>query len=339
MDKILSVSIAAYNAAYCVSKCIDSFIKSKYIDDIELLVVDDGSTDNIKEVMAPYLENYANSIRLISKKNGGHGSTINTSIVNCTGKYYKIVDADDWVETDNLDKLIEYLKISDVDLVLNPYYKVNPQNEKKLNVALSTNMDFHSKRMEDISKDVFLAMHSMTIKSDVVKKVGPIIDENCFYVDTEYVVFSIEYINTVSSFSYPIYDYLVGTSNQSMNKANLEKRRNQQLRVVERLIEFFNRTENTVSEEKRYLLKKEVLCSICAHYIILLGIDAKKIVSEMKEYDAWVKKQSLELYRDTIGYGEEIHSGYIKLIGIFRKMNFKGYVFIVNILMKLNVVK
>ena len=339
MGKILSVSIAAYNATCCINKCIDSFIKSKYINDIELLVVDDGSTDNIKEVMTPYLERYGDSIRLISKENGGHGSTINTSIVNCTGKYYKVVDADDWVETDNLDKLIEYLKISDVDLVLNPYYEVNPQNEKKLSVALSTNMDFFDKRIEDISKDVFLAMHSMTIKSDVVKKVGPIIDEKCFYVDTEYVVFSIEYINTVSSFSYPIYDYLVGTSNQSMNKANLEKRRNQQLRVVERLTEFFNRIEKTVSKEKRYLLKKEVLCSICAHYIILLGINPKKIVSEMKEYDSWVKCQSLELYKDTIEYGKEIHSGYIKLIGILRNIDFKGYVSIVNILMKLNIVK
>lgn len=336
MEKILSVSIASYNSAYCINKCIDSFVMSKYIEDIELLVVDDGSTDNIKEVMAPYIEKYANSIRLISKENGGHGSTINTSIVNCTGKYYKVVDADDWVETDNLDKLIEYLKTSEVDLVLNPYYIVNPQNEKKL---MSTNMDFLDKRIEEISMNEFLVMHSMTIKSDVVKKVGPIIDENCFYVDTEYVVFSTRYINTVSSFSYPIYDYLLGTSNQSMNKANLEKRRNQHLRVVERLIEFFNKVENTVSNEKRYLLKKEVLRAICAHYIVLLCINPKKIVIEMKEYDASVKEKSLELYKDTIKRGKEDNSGYIKLIGILRKMNFKGYIFIVSTLMKLNVVK
>ena len=341
MEKVLSVSIAAYNAAYCINKCIDSFIQSKYINELELLVIDDGSNDNIKEVMAPYIEKYGNSIKLISKKNGGHGSTINKSIVKCTGKYYKVVDADDWVETDNLDKLIEYLKTSEVDLVLNPYYEVNPQNEKKLISSFvdEKNEYFENRSIEEVGDSIFLAMHAMTIKSEILKKVGAIIDENCFYVDTEYTIFPIEYINTVSSFSYSIYDYLLGTTNQSMNKKNLEKRRNQHLKVVKRLVDYFVNNESKLSSQKRNIIKKRILSIICTHYIILLGIQPKLVVSELKEYDIWLCGQSLELYKDTIKYGKDTKSGYIKLIGVLRKFRFTGYTSTVLTLMKLNIIK
>lgn len=101
--KILTVSIAAYNADWCLKKCLDSFIASKYLDLLDIIVVNDGSKDNTAAIASEYVKKFSASIRLINKENGGHGSTINTSIDNAMGKYFKIVDSDDWVDTEALD--------------------------------------------------------------------------------------------------------------------------------------------------------------------------------------------------------------------------------------------
>lgn len=91
------------------------FLTSKYLDDIELLVINDGSTDKTAEIVSQYQEKFPNSIKLVNKENGGYGSTINTSLQIATGKYYKTIDGDDWVHADELDCLIECLRKTSLD--------------------------------------------------------------------------------------------------------------------------------------------------------------------------------------------------------------------------------
>lgn len=89
--KILSVSIAAYNAENDIARCLDSFLNSGVEDQLELIVVNDGSTDNTSSIVAEYQGKYPDIVHLVNKENGGHGSTINTSIQIARGEYYKIV--------------------------------------------------------------------------------------------------------------------------------------------------------------------------------------------------------------------------------------------------------
>ena len=104
--KLLSISIASYNAASTLEKCLNSMVSSRYLDDLEILVINDGSTDETLVIGNEFQSKYPSSVIVVDKINGGHGSTINTSISLATGKYYKTVDADDWVETENLDLLV-----------------------------------------------------------------------------------------------------------------------------------------------------------------------------------------------------------------------------------------
>ena len=92
MMKALTVSIAAYNVSGVIEKCLFSFSECKRLNEIEIIVVDDGSQDDTAAIVKEYARRYPGSIRLVSKKNGGHGSTINTSLVQATGKYFKVVD-------------------------------------------------------------------------------------------------------------------------------------------------------------------------------------------------------------------------------------------------------
>ena len=132
MDKVLSVSVAAYNAEKYIEKCLDSFCVPEVVGNIEVLIVNDGSIhrQNSRNICR-MVSRYPDTFILINKENGVHGSTINTSIQKATGKYYKIVDADDWIERDGLIQLVKALKKYDVGAVLSPYYFVDVKSGKK----------------------------------------------------------------------------------------------------------------------------------------------------------------------------------------------------------------
>ena len=109
-NKILTISVAAYNLENMIKENLDSFICCKEKENIEVIVTDDGSKDNTSKIVEEYEKKYPGIIKLVKQKNQGAGSTVNSGIKNAKGKYFKMIDGDDWVEPENLDKLINYLK-------------------------------------------------------------------------------------------------------------------------------------------------------------------------------------------------------------------------------------
>ena len=77
MEKTLSISIASYNVEEYLEECLESFVNSRVMDDLEILVIDDGSSDSSPEIAQRYVDKYPETYKLIKKENGGHGSTIN----------------------------------------------------------------------------------------------------------------------------------------------------------------------------------------------------------------------------------------------------------------------
>lgn len=341
--KILTISVAAYNVEDCLSYCLDSFVQTNVLNDLEIIVVDDGSKDSTADIARQYVYKYPESIKLIVKENGGHGSTINTSISNASGKYFKVVDADDWVEKDGIEKLVEYLKNSEVDLVINPYYIVDANDTNKKEIVMPFKKEniliAEERSFEEYCESIELAMHAMTIKTEVIKKVGPTIDEKCFYVDTEYTIFPIKYIDTVICFNYSIYDYLLGTVTQSMNIKNMQNRREQHLHVTKRLVNYYNNQNSTLSDEKRKIIKRRISSVIIMQYVIYLSMKPIEGRNEIKEFDEWLRNKSEELYEYSLELGKIRKSGYMGLIGIYRRINFKLYNSILLFLQKINIVK
>ena len=128
MDKILSVSVAAYNVEKFIKQNLDSFTNSEVKEKIEVLVTDDGSKDNTPQIVKEYEQKYPGVVRLIQQPNAGPGSTINSGLKNATGKYFRMVDGDDWVKTENLKLYIDYLENSEADMVVTNYYTYNDSN-------------------------------------------------------------------------------------------------------------------------------------------------------------------------------------------------------------------
>ena len=115
--KTLTFLIPCYNVAGCVRHCIESMLVDSFLDDIEILLINDGSQDNTLDILREYEQKYPTVVRVIDKQNGGWGTAINLGIREAQGKYIKEVDADDWVSSDNLQEYISFLKANKIDYI------------------------------------------------------------------------------------------------------------------------------------------------------------------------------------------------------------------------------
>ena len=131
MEKLLTITVPTYNVEKYLAQCLDSFVLEEDRELLEVLIVNDGSTDTSADIAKTYVERYPDVFTLINKENGGHGSTINAGIKAATGKYFKVVDSDDWVDKAAMKNLMECLKKSDSDLVYSNYYWIDNRTGKK----------------------------------------------------------------------------------------------------------------------------------------------------------------------------------------------------------------
>lgn len=252
MEKILSISIAAYNVSEYIETCLDSFVAAKNLDKVEVIVVDDGSKDNTADIVRTYVEKYPESIKLIAKENGGHGSTINAGIAAATGKYFKIVDGDDWVDADALDRLVEFLQETDVDLVINDYNRVYPDSIERENARRSYELN-KVYSFEDMDPQYYFRMHSTTVKLATYKSVAEPITEKCFYVDLEYLFFIAMAVESVVFHGASVYQYRLGRDGQSMSPVGMYNHFEDLIRTNNRMTEMYANLQLPDSTRKQYL--------------------------------------------------------------------------------------
>lgn len=305
MEKILSISIAAYNVANVIEECLNSFIKVKYLDLIEIIVVDDGSKDNTYNIVNKYVKMYPNSIKLISKDNAGHGSTINVGIEKAIGKYFKVVDGDDWVNSNNLDILVEKLLNLDVDLVINNYKKIYNNRIDYINICNNYICDYIYK-FEELPVLKILPMHAITVKTSVLKKDLRKISEKKYYVDSEYIFFVALSSETVIFFNEDIYQYRLGQIGQSVSPQSLYKNIEDMMFIIDRLLGIYSELDREYfnNKKKKYLfsLINTFYKNMYAWFLIMPKIDKYKKLEVFdkkmkKKYLIYIKKLNLGVYR------------------------------------------
>lgn len=298
MDKILSISVAAYNVENFIKLNLDSFVNSDVRDYIEVLVTDDESKDKTTKIVSEYENKYPGVIKLIRQKNAGPGSTVNSGIKNASGKYFRMVDGDDWVDTENLKEYIEFLKNNEVDMIVTNYTTVdNETGEKKLyrieNKETNKVLDF-----EKECKDIDLQMHNVTFKTEILKDNNITLD-NGFYTDVEYLLLPFEFIKTIAFLDLNIYMYRISLATQSVSLPSKQKNIEMHDLVLKRLVKYYQRLkeENKTGENiQSFILNRISDMAESQFYILLSFKPEKKYKIELKNFIKYIKNNCKEIY-------------------------------------------
>lgn len=299
--KILTVTVPAYNVDKYLEKGLDSLAKCRNKEFLEVLVVNDGSDDRTKEIGNKFELKYPGTIRLINKENGGHGSAINTGILHATGKFFRVMDGDDWVLTDELVRQIDFLITTDVDVMVTAMtYNNMTTGEQKIQ-HISKEKELIEMPIENVlntSSDSILGLSSCTFKTEILKKHKINLLENTFYVDMQYVLEALYFCKTILMADYNIYQYLIGNSDQSVSAKNFVKNYSHHDRVIKELIDFY--CNNTATDKKIFLAKN--ICELVRrHYSISLINNEKRAEGHKnaKQFSEYLKIHSPELYKKT----------------------------------------
>ncbi len=326
MKKILSISIAAYNVENFIEKTLSSFIADEStMDKLEVIVVNDGSSDNTAGIARKYVERYPKTFILIDKENGGYGSTINCSLQYATGKYFRTVDGDDWVDTKALMQFVHLLELCNSDMVLTKYCKITDGTWETDIISGSFSYDGIEKEFHVLPLNETIQMQHITFRLDMFVNNKITFTEHCFYTDMEYNLKAAAYVKTVTCFDAVLYMYRVGRNEQSVSLESWHKNIDQALKVSLGLADYWkkiNAYENIGKVQKDYI-KNSTLDSIRAKYRILLSMpDVKKAKNKVIRFDHNLQQISSELYKASI---ETDNRKYKYSIWFMRKTKFMLY--------------
>lgn len=302
MSKILSISIAAYNIENCIMETLDTLIVDRdTLNKIQVIIVNDGSKDKTPELAAEYCTKYPDSFFLINKQNGGYGSTVNAALKIATGRYFRLLDGDDWYFTENLKSYITFLEQTDADIVLTPYVEYYENNGTEKLWDRQHLEPLKEYKVEEIKSSELtdIKMHELAVKTSMMKKCGIEITEHCFYTDTEYAFLNFFYAKTIVKFNLPIYKYRIGRVGQSVSIKGRLKHSEDAARVLDKIVTLYEAEKNELSGVKKQLLWDTIKVNAEFQYTTyLLFEQSKENVGRIKHYDEKLKQISESLYRE-----------------------------------------
>lgn len=273
-EKVLSVCVPSFNAEVFLDRCIRTLIDHDMAPWMEVLVVNDGSKDRTAAIAAEYAQRYPGIVRLIDKPNGGHGSTINRAIEEAKGVYFKNVDSDDWVDSENLAGLIRRLRDEiRVDAISSDYDEVDLSAGSETPMLAGSSIAYdRAYRFGDVDpEDCYFTIHSLTIRTEILKNMNMRLQEHTFFVDCEYILFPVPFINSFMFLSDRIYKYSRGNPEQSVDTANMVRRYDHHDRVIRRCIEYGSTAQMTPEQHAYYDATLKRLLN--THYLLSLYYD------------------------------------------------------------------
>ena len=307
-DKFLTVCVPAYKVEPYLDRCLFSLVNSDVAGELEIIVVNDGSPDHSREIADAYEQRYPGTVRVITKENGGHGSTINAALAAATGEYFRVVDGDDWVDGASLTKLVRHMQRRNMhpDLVSSDYYQVYIDDGHTVEWAKAGETPYYKVvdfADADLSMEYF-TMASAMFKTNMLRDTGFKLQENTFYVDVEYLLFAIPYVQTVMFAPEHVYRYAVGNPDQSINERVFLRRYDHHDRVIRRMVTYMS--DKDMGEGQRsYVESLFVRHLLRSHYLLSLiwDTDKKRGARRAKEFDQFLAHENAPLHAAmAVGY-------------------------------------
>ena len=323
-EKILTISVAAYNLETMIEQNLESFAKCENKELLEVIVTDDGSKDKTADIVQKYVEKYPNVFKLIKQENSGAGSTVNSGIKNATGKYFKMIDGDDWVISENLDKLLTELSKSEADMIITNMQVYNEEKKKitdKLKSPINSGLNI---KFNDVCKNINLDMHFVAYKTSILKDNSIVLD-NGFYTDVEYLLLPIPYINLIDVYDLDIYVYRIARAGQSVSIESRQKHIDMHDLVLKRLIKYYENNKEKLDENTKNYMANRIARMEDLQLGTLLSYNDKNKIEKIKKYNIELKNLCTEIYEiycKKIKCSILLHSNYL-LTNILSKIYIK----------------
>lgn len=325
MEKQISIIIPTYNMEKYIGKCLDSLLTPEF-EQVEVLVVNDGSKDRSSEIAHGYADRYPGSIRVIDKPNGNYGSCINAALPLATGRYVKVLDADDTFDTETFSDYVRMLPNIDDDAIITGFCQVD-ENGTIIKTTVSTldsSLTDRSMKVGNVEVEELIRsslMHKITYRCDVFDRFDYVQSEGISYTDTEWAIIPMARCKTIRFIDNNLYRYLVGRDGQTMNSASIRRNYRHLSAVGQKLVNY------TIAYDGESSMGNFLIERLKAFYefycTMALSVWNTEIADEFKMQDEYLAKcmPMIYSYIGTIPYDAKMK---FRVFEDIRKKNYHG---------------
>lgn len=300
--KLLTIAIPCYNSEDYMENCIKSLLPGG--EDVEILVVDDGSKDMTPEIADAYEKKYPGIVRAIHQENGGHGAAVMAGIDNASGLFFKVVDSDDWVDLASYRAILAKLKelaggSETLDMMISNfvYEKEGAKRKKVMRYASALPKDklFCWEDAKRFHKGTYILMHSVIYRTQLLKDCGLSLPRHTFYVDNIFVYQPLPYVKSMYYMDVDFYRYYIGREDQSVNEKVMIGRIDQQIKVNKIMVDAYDLWKIPNRKLRHYMFNYLEIITVIST-VMLIRSGTKENLEKKRELWRYIKQQDLRLF-------------------------------------------
>lgn len=300
--KYISFAIPCYNSEAYMANAVESILKGG--EDVEIIIVNDGSKDRTSEIAHEFEAKYPTIIKVVDKENGGHGDAVNTGLEHATGKYFKVVDSDDWVNEEALCKILEVLKKfetnnEEIDMLISNYvYEKEGMEHKKVieyRNVLPQDMIFSWNDIKRFHLGQYILMHSVIYRTEFLQLIQLRLPKHTFYVDNIYVYYPLPHVRKMYYLDVDFYRYYIGREDQSVNEKVMIGRVDQQIFVTKSMIDMYTMKNITNKKLRQYMINYLAIMMTVSS-ILLIRSKKEENLEKKKELWQYLKRTDYKTY-------------------------------------------
>ena len=301
-EKILTISIAAYNVSQYIRETIESCVVPEVLDDLDIIIVNDGSTDGTAGIAEEYVKRYPESFRLINKENGGYGTTVIQGMKEAKGKYFKLLDGDDWFDREGLAKLVRYLKEIDSDWVLTRVLRIK-EGTNEMGKDTPSWSPYYGKTctvadLADTNFSYNIGMWGLASKTALLREHPFVLPAHRLYTDQLFVFYQMPFVRKISFLDFPVYRYRIGRDGQSISRESRIRHYSDAVDNVLAMQDYYARYRELYPSNQYFMMHRlEAYYSFAIRTYLLLPA-SRKTMKDIISLEKRCKTKTNDVYKE-----------------------------------------
>lgn len=321
MNPVLTIAIPVYNMEKYLERCLSSVLYEGCPPDVEIVIINDGSRDNSKNIIDKYVLLYPEQVVAIHKENGGWGSCVNKAMRKAAGKYFRILDSDDCFDRSGYETCVQNLRSLNCDIYACCYREIYPDQTRCYNVV--ENLSGKTLTIEEYlanpeTQGKLFPLAAICYKTAVLR--GLIISPR-YYADLEYDIKPLAIARTIFLGNEEVYQYYRSYDEQSTSIKGYTAHKNDYLTQCKKLVSFYvDFRANAGNNVLAYVRERTILCLLALYNFHLSHMYSSNHEDEcsLRKFDTWLRSASFELWSKMNKRGVKY---FIPFVWIWRMFN------------------